>query len=137
MRHRVEDIEVLAQILCERLGENVSISPEATRVLELHPFPGNVRELRNVLTRAYVLGGRKITASSIQFSPWPSVHSPTLHRQSGTVEKSRLKESERAILIEAFTRLQGNRSAMARELGVPRTTLHYKLKRFGISSAAS
>ena len=137
LRHRVEDIEALTHILSERLGDNISVSMEAIRLLEFHPFPGNVRELRNVLTRAYVLGGRQITASSIQFSPWPRNHVITTHSETGTREKSRLKESERSILVEAFTRLQGNRSAMARELGVPRTTLHYKLKRFGISSVAS
>ena len=137
LRHRVEDIEILTTILCERLGANVSVSPGAVRLLESHPFPGNVRELRNVLTRAYVLGGKRITASSIQFSPWPKTHVFSTAVHEGGVGKSRLKESERAILVEAFTRLQGNRSAMARELGVPRTTLHYKLKRFGISPVAS
>ena len=43
-----------------------------------------------------------------------------------------LKDTERAILSEALARLGGNRSAVARELGIPRTTLHYKLKNYGL-----
>ena len=128
LRERREDFASLVCVLCDKLGRDVQVTDEALQVLKVHAFPGNVRELRNVLTRAFVLGGPKIDTSTIQFSPWATSRSNT--SQAGSV----LKQTERSILKEAFERLSGNRSAMARELGVPRTTLHYKLRRFGIAS---
>lgn len=126
LRTRLEDLEILVQGIVERMIGPVTVCPSAMHKLARHPFPGNVRELRNILTRAYVLGGPKITASSVCFSPFSSQESPLLPR------KGVLKDTERAILSEAFGRLGGNRSAVARELGIPRTTLHYKLKNYGL-----
>ena len=128
LRERKEDFPSLVRVLCEKLGPNIKVSEEALFVLEGHTFPGNVRELRNVLTRAFVLGGPQIDASTIRFSPWAT--------PPGTLDHSAdvLHSTERSILREAFQRFDGNRSAMARELGVPRTTLHYKLRRFGIAN---
>ena len=73
-----------------------------------------------------MLGGPEITASSICFSPFAAQRAPEASRRGV------LKDTERAILTEAFGRLGGNRSAIARELGIPRTTLHYKLKSYGL-----
>lgn len=128
LRERREDFAGLVRVLCKKLGRDVQVTEEGLQLLKGHAFPGNVRELRNVLTRAFVLGGPKIDTSTIQFSPWATSSAST--SQVGSV----LKQTERSILKEAFERLSGNRSAMARELGVPRTTLHYKLRRFGIAS---
>lgn len=127
LRDRKEDFPGLVRVLCDKLSPEIHVSEEALFVLGGHSFPGNVRELRNVLTRAFVLGGPQIEASSIRFSPWATV--------PGTVDctENVLHSSERSILREAYRRLDGNRSAMARELGVPRTTLHYKLRRLGIA----
>lgn len=128
LRERKEDFPGLVRVLCDKLGPNIRVSEEALFVLEGHAFPGNVRELRNVLTRAFVLGGPWIDASTIRFSPW------AVPPGSQDLSADVLHSTERSILREAYQRFGGNRSAMARELGVPRTTLYYKLRRFGIAN---
>ena len=126
LRERLEDLEALVEDICSQMKGAVHVTPSAMHKLARHPFPGNVRELRNVLTRAFVLGGPEITASSICFSPFAAQRAPEASRRGV------LKDTERAILTEAFGRLGGNRSAIARELEFPRTTLHYKLKSYGL-----
>ena len=126
LRERMEDLEPLVSDICSQMKGPVHVAPSGMHKLARHPFPGNVRELRNVLTRAFVLGGPTISASTICFSPF------AVQRESLQSRRGVLKDTERAILSEAFGRLGGNRSAMARELGIPRTTLHYKLKSYGL-----
>jgi two-component system response regulator HydG len=125
LRERPEDLASLARTLAKRLGNDVWISDEAIKLLQQHEFPGNGRELRNVLTRAYVLGGSLITPQTLSFSPWSYELRPD-------TSPDRLEDAEKRVLLEALTRARGNRSKVARELGIARSTLHYKLQRFGL-----
>ena len=86
-----------------------------------------MRELRNVLRRAFVMGGPTIDAHAITFSPWsfPPPPEPS--------EDDRLNQQQRQLLADALRRHDGNRSAVARELGIARSTLHYKLRRYGLN----
>ena len=87
-----------------------------------YPWPGNVRELRNVLSRAFVLSGGDIQTEHIEvFS----------HTFSQELEPELL--DNRAFLERALLRCDGNKSKTARELGIPRTTLVYKMKKYGLS----
>ena len=133
LRDRIEDLEALVRILCTKLGRGVRVTPEGLEKLKQHPWPGNVRELRNVLTRAFVLEGPVIEARGIRFSPWAfdspgSSAVPVLSALQGS--KDALQNAERRLLEDALRRHQGNRSAVARELGLARSTLHYKLARY-------
>ena len=97
-------------------------------VLSKHAWPGNVRELRNVLTRAYVLGGPRIDVRSLKFhsidgNPMVSA----VVQGTGT-----LKDAEKGYIQSVLDRHNANRSAAARELGIARSTLHYKMKKLGI-----
>ena len=92
LRERREDFASLVRVLCDKLGRDVQVTDEALHVLKAHAFPCNVRELRNVLTRAFVLGGPQIDTSTIQFSPWATSRSST--SQIGSV----LQQTERSIL---------------------------------------
>ena len=131
LRDRVGDIESLCRAVCEKLHPDAVVMPEALRVLTGHDWPGNVRELRNVLTRAYVLGGPRIGPEYLSFHDLgratptgPVITVPSLDAS--------VEEAERAYLLSVMRKHQDNRSAVSRELGIPRTTLHYKLKRYGL-----
>ena len=128
LRERTEDIAVLARSLCARLHPDAGVSSEALEVLTRHTWPGNVRELRNVLTRAYVLGGPAIQVGSLSFH----------QLSSGTeaeppVQRNFVDFAERAYIAQVLRRHGDNRSAAARELGMARSTLLYKLRKYGFA----
>jgi len=127
LRERPDDLPILAVAIAARLGPGVQVTHSALQALNLHSWPGNVRELRNVLTRAFVLNGPTITAETVQFSPW-SFPAGVEVVSRGNALLAREKEQ----LQEAMVRHGGNRSAIARELGLARSTLIYKLKRHGL-----
>jgi len=104
----------------------IRVTPDARQKLAGYEWPGNVRELRNVLRRAFVMGGPDINAQAITFSPWSFSPPPEVE------EDDRLNQQQRLLLSDALTRHNGNRSAVARELGIARSTLHYKLRRYGL-----
>jgi DNA-binding NtrC family response regulator len=125
LRERLQDLDVICKLLCRQLHKEVHLTDEARVALRRHSWPGNVRELRNVLTRAYVLGGPRIDATHLSFHP---LAAPTPLRAAEGAEDA----AERTFLTSLDQRHGGNRSAMARELGVARSTLHYKLKKHGL-----
>ena len=129
LRERLEDLPALCTHLCGTLAPTVEVTPAAMAVLERHPWPGNVRELRNVLTRAFVLGGPRIGAESLSFHRIPvQTDAPVVVDSSGG-----LKEQERSFIEAVLNRNGQNRSAAARELGIARSTLHYKMRRLGLT----
>ncbi|MCB9744552.1 MAG: sigma 54-interacting transcriptional regulator [Alphaproteobacteria bacterium] len=129
LRERPEDLAPIAEALAAGIHPELRLTDAALDALAAHDFPGNVRELRNILTRAYVLGGFVIDAADITFTPWSfegAAQSP-LGEDDGA---SRLESNERALVLAALRRHDGNRSAAARELGIARSTLHYKIRRY-------
>jgi len=128
LRDRVDDIAVLARSLCGRLHPDARVSPEALEVLGRHAWPGNVRELRNVLTRAYVLGGPRIEVSSLSFHQLSGATEP-----EPSVQRDFVDNAECAYITQVLGRHGNNRSAAARELGLARSTLLYKLRKYGLA----
>lgn len=124
LRERREDVPWLARALLERHHRGAALAPDALVRLERHDWPGNVRELRNVLTRAVVLGGSPITAATLAFEGGAHDGGPLLAADAD--------DPERATLVAALHRAKGNRTAAARDLGLARTSLLYKMKRLGI-----
>ena len=133
LRARVEDIPLLCRVICRTLGPDVRVTDDAMKVVMSHGFPGNVRELRNVLTRSVVLGGPVIHPQSISFSPWGFDAVP----EAPIEPPDALVEAERRVLIDAMNRCNGNRSAAARTLGIARSTLLYKMRRLGVEELFS
>ncbi len=139
LAERVGDIPLLARHFLsdarrEMKREILDFDPEATRALQRYRWPGNVRELQNVVERAVVLcKGRHITASDLPaklLEAPPSIDQPQAWQP--TTLKEALEGPEKRIL-EAALRANGwNRQATAKVLGINRTTLYKKMKRYGL-----
>jgi len=126
LREHPEDTEALATTLLARNHPGAQLGADAVEALQGYEWPGNVRELRNVLTRAVVLGGPQIHAAQLAFNPWAFDGEP---RDPGPIHKA---EAERQTIQAALQRSGGNRTQAARLLGMPRSSLLYRLKRLGI-----
>ena len=120
LRERMTDIKLIVQKLCRTLASTCTIDSSAMEKILSHDWPGNVRELRNVLARAYVLSGGSIESKHIEI----------FGTEMNPLDAS--EEDQSVYLEKIFHRCGGNRSKMARELGIPRTTLLYKLKKVGL-----
>ena len=133
LRDRREDIPLLAKHFldkeADRLGKNVDgISAAALRLLIQYHWPGNVRELKNAIEGAVLLEtSRVLQAESIQ-----TVLSPISTPAAAKILP--LAEVERQTLLQALAHAGNNVSEAARALGINRTTLYRKLKKYELSS---
>lgn len=131
LRERREDLVPLVETMLVRLGSAASLSAEAIRALEQYPFPGNVRELENILERATALcGGTVIEAEDLQLSP-EAFSEDTPGRGSETLDDY-LNRLEKQAILEALQKTGNNRTAAARLLGVTFRSMRYRLERLGI-----
>ncbi len=135
LRERPEDIPILAGHILETLAPRsgharVAISEDAGEALASYSWPGNIRELRNVLERAVLLsGGSVLTRRDLRFEP----AEPKAEAVADPDGLNRtLLEVERAH-IERVLRAEGGRvQAAAKRLGIPRSSLYQKIKKLGI-----
>ncbi len=134
LRERREDVlplaEALVAELCAELGRRpVGFSPAAVRRLESYPFPGNVRELRNVLERALVLEpgpALELQALEPRGATGPAAPDPDAFVVSGPLRP--LEDVERLYVRHVLSRMDGRRMEAARALGLSYPTF---LKRLG------
>ncbi|HUG42530.1 MAG TPA: sigma-54 dependent transcriptional regulator [Longimicrobiales bacterium] len=130
-----EDIGQLAYSLLEELRRKVGTTPsrigdDALEVLVRHAWPGNIRELRNVLERIAILGGGG-AGDEIRAHHLP----PEMRRGEAVVDPAEaltLAEVERRHILRVLESNEGNRSRSARVLGISRATLYEKLDRYGL-----
>ena len=118
------------------------VSPDALRLLENYPWPGNIRELRNVIERICIMrSGPALLAEylplEIRGAPPPGLTvSPTSDKVSLPADKG-LEEAvadfERAIICQALNRTRANVLQTAALLKIPRGTLRYKMDKFGLT----
>jgi DNA-binding NtrC family response regulator len=133
LRERKEDIPILINHFLEKFNQayrkNVQgFAREALDLLMNYSFPGNVRELENIVSGAVALaGGELIHAEDIP-ADLESFEVQTL----GTQELVSLEEQEKAYIVRVLEATGGNRVMAARILGLPRTTLWRKIKKFGL-----
>ncbi len=127
LRDRPGDIALLAGRMLdgfaiERGKEPLTITPAAARQLARYPWPGNIRELKNVLERAFLLcAGAAIGIDDLRFD-LPS-HEPAPRT---------LEDAERVHILHALEAAGGNVDAAAALLEIPRSTLYFKIKRHAI-----
>lgn len=125
LRERREDIPLLVLYFLKVFAEQLEraapeIAAEALLLLQTHPFPGNVRELKNITERALILsGGTRIDARHVELAIGrPAGSAPTA---ASDVESMRLDEVQKQLISRALERAQGNVSAAAKLLGVHRS----------------
>jgi transcriptional regulator with PAS, ATPase and Fis domain len=132
LRERIEDIPLLVDhfvsLLAARKDKAITgVSPEAMRMLLTHSYPGNVRELENIIEHGFVLcPAGLIRPEHLPLDRLPEAESPP---RSGC---SALEEAERDQIIRTLAENDGNRLATARALGIHKTTLFRKMKKLGI-----
>ncbi len=146
-----EDIPQIIRQLCERLQLHCRLSAAAMETLQNHSWPGNVRELRNVLERAAIMcgGEREIRPEDLRLPREPAVvrseppvapAPPAVSRAEPISEsvkpaadaRAHLRDMERHMIVEALERNHSNKAAVARELGIPLSTLKRRLKEYRI-----
>ena len=128
LAERIEDLPQLCGVLigklARRLGRTVSrVSPDGLRKLQSYSFPGNVRELENILERAIIFSDGETVGEGDLLMPESS---------AAPLPPRTLKALEREAILNALSRWDGNRTRAAEELGISRRTLLYKLKSFGV-----
>ena len=132
LRERVEDIPVLARDLLARLSADLGtgmleLTPGAESRLCAHSWPGNIRELRNLLERAVLLGGKVgITEKDLYFDP-------ALETEDVPSATKTLEEIEREHIARVLRREKGHVESAAKKLGIPRSSLYHKIKQYGLS----
>ncbi len=128
LRQRGDDVRLLVEHFlaesCAAAGRQVELSPAAMQALVHYAWPGNVRQLRAVIKRVVLLAkeGRAVTPEQLE-----------LHNAEVPTTLTReLEVEERRIVQEALAKASGSRTEAAKILGVPRTTLVNKIRRFGL-----
>ena len=130
LRERSADIPLLAESLLARVaaGRNLVVSEEAIKLLRQYDYPGNVRELRNIIERASLL----CDGEAIQPSHLPEeVRAGRTTRDSNTDIAASLAELEHQALEARLAQHHGSRKKLAAELGISERTLYRKLKQLG------
>ena len=141
LRDRREDVPLFANTVLERLarslpGPKPEIEAGAMRALQQYDFPGNVRELENILERALALcSDGKMTEDDLQIAP-PEVVSRTETAPAGSNGKWPLQDYldrvEREAILEALEKTRFNRTAAAKLLGITFRSIRYRMERLGI-----
>lgn len=139
LRERREDIPMLADIMLKRLAESSDMPPakldaDALEKLKNYRFPGNVRELENMLERAYTLcDNDRITAADLSLteSCLPTDNSQASLSQIDNLEDY-LEDIERKLIMQALEETRWNRTAAAQRLGLSFRSMRYRLKKLGI-----
>jgi two-component system, NtrC family, response regulator PilR len=142
LRDRPEDVPELAESILKRLCRRMKtassvLSKDALAALEAYAFPGNVRELENILERAITLTtSGEISASDIQLraSPAPAPPSPSTSVNAASTAPlgDHLEDIEREAIVKALEQTRYNKTAAAKVLGMSFRALRYRIKKLGI-----
>jgi two-component system, NtrC family, response regulator HydG len=140
LRERAEDIELLARHFLAEIGRQSrscarAISPDAIEKLRCYPFPGNVRELRNLIERATILA----RGECLEASDFPELDLPRPPLASEARSKMDLKlgllDLERDMILRALEMSGGVQAEAARRLGISRSDIGYKIRKHAIDVA--
>jgi transcriptional regulator with PAS, ATPase and Fis domain len=130
LRERKEDIPELVEFFLKKYNLKyckgiLGVTPVAMNKLVSHSWPGNVRELQHAIEKAVILSaGQELTPDDFLFN-----------RKSNTVPETNslnLEENEKQLVSRAIEKHRGNLSQAAKSLGINRSTLYEKIRRYGL-----
>ena len=132
LRERRDGLPIITEYLAlraaQQIGRAVSlVEPEVHAAFADYGWPGNIRELQNVIERAVILSSGRITLSDL---PEP-IRRPV--KQPSVTADGRLQDLEREAIREALAQCGGNRRLAAERLGISKRTLQYRLKGYGLT----
>jgi transcriptional regulator with PAS, ATPase and Fis domain len=131
LRERPEDVLALAEHFLRLKSADMRFSAEALRALQSHSWPGNIRELRNVIAKVAMLAsGPEIGASAVMAELSAEQQKTNIPVPSGD-----LQDMERQMVMKALENTGGHRAKAAEQLGISRRTLSRKLGEYKITPA--
>jgi transcriptional regulator of acetoin/glycerol metabolism len=137
LRERRRDLPILLDRILERLSKQLNrrleFDPGVVTMLNRYSWPGNIRELEAVINRAAAQAGFAGIISTAHLPEYIRHPQPSIESSQGLGKVLTLSEIERDSILRTVEMCNGNVSAMARSLGISRTTMWRKLKRLGIS----
>ncbi len=136
LRERAGDLPLLLDFFLKQFGSDISrVAPEVRRRLLGYSYPGNIREMQNLIERIVITAGP---------DPIGAEHIPELKERGGAGGSYDfeippgglvLEDLEKDLILKAIARSQGNKSQAARLLGLTRRTLYSRLERYGLAPA--
>jgi two-component system response regulator PilR (NtrC family) len=131
LRERGDDVLTLAEHILTRLRSNAGLDEGGKRALLAYPFPGNVRELENVLERAVTMcTSGTIREADLNLKPAPESNVSASSAGSGL--ESQVEDVQRQAIVEALEKTRYNKTAAAKLLGLSFRQLRYRIKKLGI-----
>ena len=138
LRERREDVPELADAILRRLGRRLKMTPpllgkDALAALQSYAFPGNVRELENILERAITMcSSGQLSAADIQLRATPSAPPSAAASAAPGGLGDHLEDIERDAIVKALEQVRYNKTAAAKVLGMSFRALRYRIKKLGI-----
>ncbi len=143
LRDRGQDIELLAQHFLDQInreqGTSQQLNDELISALNRHRWPGNIRELQNEIRRVHALSDEVLDAAQLALNG-PQQQSKSSAkidldrvREAGSLKKA-IEKLEAEWIEQALNRFQGNKGQVCQWLGIPKTTLYAKMRRYGLAS---
>ena len=137
LRERREDIPLLVRHFADRQAEtnhlpHTEFSTDALNFLSRLPYPGNIRELKNLVERTILVSGKQTLNAADFENQYQRIDEQVKTADSTSLTGMTLDEIERQTILQSLDRYKGNLSQMAVSLGISRAALYRRLEKYNI-----